>query len=73
MAEALENQRQANAMIEAVLGYGVLPACKALLQIGGLAYGPCRAPFLPLSDAQYAALADVALAKMGKGFMQRTC
>ena len=27
----------------------------------------------PLSDAQYAALADVALAKMGKGFMQRTC
>ena len=71
MAEALANQRQANAMIEAVLDYGVLPACKALLRIGGLDYGTCRAPFLPLSDEQYAALAKTAIEKMGEGFMTR--
>lgn len=71
MAEALANQRQANAMIEAVLDCGVLPACKALLRIGGLDYGTCRAPFLPLSDEQYAALAKTAIEKMGEGFMTR--
>lgn len=71
MTEALANQREANAMIEAVLGYGVLPACKALLKIGGLDYGICRAPFLPLSDEQYTALAHVAAEKLGEGFMVR--
>ena len=71
MAEALANQRQANAMIEEVLDCGVLPACKALLRIGGLDYGTCRAPFLPLSDEQYAALAKTAIEKMGEEFMTR--
>lgn len=69
MQEALAVQSQANRIIKTVLKYGVMPACKELLNIGGLPYGICREPFLPLSDADRAALAVEAKENLGENFM----
>ena len=71
MKEALECQSQANRMIDAVLKFGVLPACKELLTIGGLAYGTCRAPFSPLNSEEKQQLQEVADNLLGKNFMIR--
>jgi N-acetylneuraminate lyase len=67
--EALDVQRKANEIIAAVLKYGVMPACKELLNIGGLDYGTCRKPFRPLSEEDRRLLAEDARANLGENFM----
>lgn len=69
MQEALVVQSKANSIIKTVLKYGVIPACKELLNIGGLPYGFCREPFLPLSDADKVTLAVEAKENLGENFM----
>ncbi|MBR5870695.1 MAG: N-acetylneuraminate lyase [Clostridia bacterium] len=71
MQEALAVQSQANEIISAVLKYGVMPACKELLKIGGLDYGTCRKPFRPLAEEYKAPLAADAAANLGENFMIR--
>ena len=56
---AMKYQSEANAVIEEVLRWGVMPSCKALLKLNGRDYGVCREPFLPLSDEALEALAKV--------------
>lgn len=70
MQEALSVQRKANAAIEQVLKYGVLSACKAVLRIGGMDYGTCRAPFVPLQPEQEADLTFVITNNPGERFME---
>lgn len=60
MAEALEVQSEANRVIRVLLKHGVLPASKELLRLGGLDYGVCRAPFLPLESPALEELRAVA-------------
>ncbi len=72
MQGALEMQSRANKIIASVLNYGVMPACKALLSIGGLPYGTCRPPFLPLTEEQRTALYRDATENLGAGFMLDT-
>ena len=69
MQEALAVQSQANKIIASVLKYGVMPACKELLTIGGLPYGRCRAPFTPLSAEKRALLEKDAAENLGINFM----
>ncbi len=69
MKEALAVQSRANRIIESVLKYGVMPACKEILRLGGLDYGKCRAPFTALDDDQIAALAEDVKENLGEGFM----
>ncbi len=69
MQEALAVQSKANAMIAVLLKLGVLPATKAMLAIGGLPFGECRAPFSPLTEEQYAVLRRAALENLGENFM----
>jgi len=70
MPEALAVQRKANAAIEQVLKYGVLPACKEVLRIGGLDYGTCRAPFIPLNAKQISDLEKAIIQNMGMHYMR---
>lgn len=70
MQKALALQSQANKIIEAALSMGVMPACKALLEIGGLPYGTCRPPFLPLTAAQYTELKKRAVDNLGIDYMR---
>ena len=69
MQEALAVQSQANRIIVSVLKYGVMPACKEILSIGGLPYGKCRAPFSALREDKRAMLEKEALENLGAGFM----
>ena len=69
MKEALAVQREANAIIESVLQYGVMPACKEILKLGGLDYGICRAPYLPLKKEQIEGLAQACKAILGEKYM----
>ncbi len=69
MQEALAVQRDANAIIESVLSYGVFPACKEIMRIGGLDYGTCRAPYLPLTAEQAEGLAKAARINLGENYM----
>ncbi len=59
MPRAMKLQSEANAVIEEVLRWGVLPSCKAILRLNGRDYGVCREPFLPLGDEALEALAKV--------------
>lgn len=47
--KALEYQAAANEKIALILKYGVIPCCKELVTLGGISYGRCREPFMPLS------------------------
>ncbi len=49
LQEAHRHQADANALIDALVAAGVLPALKYMLEKAGFAMGPCRAPFQPLS------------------------
>jgi len=69
MKEALAVQHKANAVIADVLKYGVMPACKEVLKIGGLDYGQCREPFSPLTDEQKLALRKTVIENLGENFM----
>ncbi len=46
--EAHETQTLANRVIAEVLKFGVIPASKVMIKFGGIDYGICREPFLPL-------------------------
>jgi len=54
MQGALEEQKAANRIIAAILKVGVLPGVKAAVEHLGIAAGPCRRPFRPLSEEQKA-------------------
>ena len=69
MKEALEVQRKANEIIQSVLKYGVMPACKEVMRIGGLDYGTCRPPYLPLTADQSEGLAKAAKENLGENYM----
>lgn len=69
MKAALNAQSKANAIISEVLKYGVLTACKEMLDIGGLDYGKCRPPFISLTADERKALEAAAFENLGKGFM----
>ena len=58
-AAAMKLQSEANAVIEQILRFGVMPSCKALLKLNGWDLGVCREPFLPLPDEAIEALAKV--------------
>jgi N-acetylneuraminate lyase len=49
-------QVDVNRFIEVLIGAGVFPGIKHLLERLGIPCGPCRRPFLPLSDAAAAAV-----------------
>ena len=69
MQQALDVQSRANRIIETVIRYGVMPACKEILRLGGLDYGICREPFLPLSADAQKALAAAARENLGTDYM----
>ena len=54
-------QRDANAIIQALCKVGVMQGEKAVLDALGFDFGPARAPFAPLTEAQKAELLDVVL------------
>ena len=58
IAKAQAAQSLANDVIAEVLKYGAVPASKAMIGLGGLDYGICREPFLPLTDAQIESLRE---------------
>ena len=49
---AQAEQKRANAIIAALLQYGVIPGCKALCRHLGLELGDCRKPFRRLTEEQ---------------------
>ena len=67
--EARKLQVKANELIEAVCKYSVMPASKEVLAIGGMPYGTCRAPFLPLDDDAKADLRKAVIENLGENFM----
>ena len=67
--EARCAQREANSTIEVVLGYNVLAATKEVMRIGGLDYGTCREPFIPLTKEEKVALEAAITDKLGKDYM----
>lgn len=64
--EAQKVQSLANRVIRVILKYGVLSACKELIRCGGLAYGICRKPFLPLNEEAIQALYEQAFLPLQK-------
>ncbi len=61
LAEAHTLQREANDVIQVLIGTGkLLGAHKFLVELQGIPCGECRRPFLPLTDADKAHLRDVA-------------
>jgi len=50
LEEARQAQTLANRVIAGILKYGAVPASKQMIAFGGLDYGICREPFLPLSE-----------------------
>ena len=63
-------QSRANAIIEAVIRYGVMPATKEVLRLGGLDYGICRPPFRPLDEERKALLEKEVRANLGTDYMR---
>lgn len=59
MSQALEEQRKANNIIEAVCKFGVMPSEKVLCKHLGIDLGTCRKPFGKLSDEQEKVLISV--------------
>jgi len=60
-------QAEANGLIDAMLAAGVMPALKYLLELEGLAMGPCRRPFQPLADDARRALDEAATRYLDNG------
>jgi len=58
-AAARPIQNEANAVIALKHAHGGLPCAKAMMRFIGLDCGPCRGPFPPLSEEQYARLAEM--------------
>ena len=58
MQGALAEQKAVNRIIAAILKVGVIPGVKAAAEHLGIAAGPCRRPFRPLSEEQKAWLID---------------
>jgi len=56
LEEARTLQAQSNALIDALVSVGVLPALKYMLERSGIAMGACRPPFQPLTSQQCATL-----------------
>lgn len=52
ITEARTLQSQSNALIDALVEVGVLPALKYMLEQTGIAMGHCRSPFQPLTSQQ---------------------
>ncbi|MEM1285005.1 MAG: N-acetylneuraminate lyase [Pseudomonadota bacterium] len=50
--QAQQHQMEANRLIDALVSTSVIPGLKYMLGRAGLAMGPCRSPFHPLSDDQ---------------------
>lgn len=69
MQQALAMQSKANEIIAAVLKYGVMPATKEILRLGGLDYGTCRKPFRPLDADKLPLLAEDVRKNLGENFM----
>jgi len=52
LAKAREKQAAANVIIQIFIGYGGLPAGKAMMKMIGLDCGPCRLPLRSLNEKQ---------------------
>lgn len=61
MEAALEEQKKANMIIQALCRVGVMQGEKAVMDALGFDFGPARAPFAPLTDAQKKELLDTVL------------
>ncbi len=59
LAAARAIQNEANAVIAIKHAHGGLPCAKAMMRFIGLDCGPCRGPFPPLPEEQYARLAEM--------------
>ncbi|GAB5374968.1 MAG: N-acetylneuraminate lyase [Acuticoccus sp.] len=60
MARAQTLQGEINGLIDALVAAGIFPAIKYILELQGVAAGPCRAPFQPLSAEARRALDQTA-------------
>ncbi len=69
MQEALAMQSKANEIIATVIKYGVMPATKEVLRLGGLDYGTCRKPFRPVDADKMDALTAEVRANLGENYM----
>ncbi|MFN3226040.1 MAG: N-acetylneuraminate lyase [Hyphomicrobiales bacterium] len=56
LEQARTLQSQSNALIDALVSVGVLPALKYMLERSGIPMGACRPPFQPLTSQQCATL-----------------
>ena len=70
MQQALAMQSRANEIIETVIRYGVMPATKEVLRLGGLDYGVCRPPFRPLDEERKVLLEKEVRANLGTDYMR---
>ena len=61
LARAQKIQKDANIIIQALCKVGVMQGEKAVLDALGFDFGPARAPFAPLTEAQKKELLDVVL------------
>lgn len=61
LAGAQKIQKEANIIIQALCKVGVMQGEKAVLDALGFDFGPARAPFAPLTEAQKKELMDVVL------------
>lgn len=61
LAGAQQVQKDANTIIQALCKVGVMQGEKAVLDALGFDFGPARAPFAPLTEAQKKELLDVVL------------
>jgi N-acetylneuraminate lyase len=52
ITKSREVQSTLNAFIEALVENGIFPAAKYAMEVLGVPCGPCRRPFLPLSNQQ---------------------
>ena len=59
MREALDVQKQVNAIVETLLSLGLMAAEKEALRMMGICAGACKRPFGELSEAQRAILRKV--------------
>lgn len=58
--EAQKLQDEANAIVAQLVKYGVMPCEKAIMTHLGIDCGPCRRPFLPLSEEGFNAMKAIA-------------
>ncbi len=67
ITEARKLQTLANAVIAEVIARETLPASKQMIVFGGVEYGICREPFLPLDEATKAELYEKAWLRLQDG------